>query len=191
MSKRVFIVHGWDFNPEMNWYPWLAAELKKRGFSVYVLEMPNTSEPEINAWVSHLEKAVGKLDEQTFFIGHSIGCQTIMRFLESQKEKCAGALFVAGWFALDNLESEEVAEIAKPWLTKPINYERVINNLGKLAVLLSSNDPYNKLKENKNIFEEKLKAKVKIIENKGHFTQDDGCKELPEALQEFLKIAEE
>ena len=60
--KRVFIVHGWDFNPIMNWYLWLANELKKKGFEVHVLTMPNTSEPKIDEWVSHLKKVVGKLD---------------------------------------------------------------------------------------------------------------------------------
>ena len=50
MKKRVFIVHGWDFNPKMNWYPWLKKELERKGFDVMVPEMPNTSEPEINAW---------------------------------------------------------------------------------------------------------------------------------------------
>src|SRR3989344_3577618 len=85
--KRVFIVHGWDFNPEVNWYPWLKKELEKKGFKVIVPEMPNTSEPKINAWVSYLKKVVGKLDEETYFIGHSIGCQTIMRFLEKENNK--------------------------------------------------------------------------------------------------------
>ncbi len=82
MTKRLFIIHGWDFNPKMNWYPWLKMELEKREFEVAVPKMPNTSEPDINAWVLHLKKVVGKLNGETYFIGHSIGCQTIMRFLE-------------------------------------------------------------------------------------------------------------
>ena len=59
-------------------------EFEKKGFKVEVPVMPNTSKPEINAWVSHLKKIVGELNEDTYFIGHSIGCQTIMRFLERE-----------------------------------------------------------------------------------------------------------
>src|SRR3989338_1009725 len=106
--KRAFIVHGWDFNPNMNWYSWLKRELENKGFKVVVPEMPNTSEPDIDEWTSYLSKVVGKLDEKTYFIGHSMGCQTIMRFLEKVNfnRKLPKIVFVAGWFKLDNLENE-------------------------------------------------------------------------------------
>lgn len=114
--KRVFIIHGWDFNPKMNWYPWLKKELEKKGYSVTVPAMPKTSEPEISAWVSNLKKVVGKLDEETYLVGHSIGCQAILRFLEREnyKGKLKKVVFVAGWFRLANLEDESVEEIARP-----------------------------------------------------------------------------
>ena len=96
--KRIFIVHGWDFNPSMNWYPKLKKKLEEKGYKVIVPLMPNSSIPNIDDWVNHLKKTVGSLDEETFFIGHSIGCQTIMRFLEKEKSKVKvpKILFVAG-----------------------------------------------------------------------------------------------
>ena len=98
--KRMFIVHRWDGTPKSDWYPWLKKELEKKGFKVEVPEMPNTSEPKINDWVAHLKKVVGKLDSKTYFIGHSIGCQAIMRFLEKEdyNGKVGNIVFVAGWF---------------------------------------------------------------------------------------------
>jgi len=54
MTKRLFIVHGWGFNPRMNGYPWVKKELEKKGFMVVI--------PEINAWVAHLKKGVGELN---------------------------------------------------------------------------------------------------------------------------------
>ncbi len=187
MAKRLFIIHGWDFNPKMNWYHWLKSEFEKSGFKVFVPEMPNTSEPNIDAWVSHLKKVVGKLDENTYFVGHSIGCQTIMRFLEEEKYdgKIGKVIFVAGWFKLDNLEDEEVKEIAEPWTDTPINFDKVKEKIRNLTVFLSSNEPYNYIEENKETFEKKLNAKVVILKNKGHFTEEDGVKELPEILKEI------
>src|SRR3989338_8125508 len=185
--KRVFIVHGWDFNPEVNWYPWLKKELEKKGFKVIVPEMPNTSEPKINAWVSYLKKVVGKLDEETYFIGHSIGCQTIMRFLEKEnyKGKIGKVIFVAGWFKLDNLENDEVKEIANPWTNTQINFNKVKQKLSSLIVFLSSNEPYGFVDYNARTFREKIGAKVIIENNKGNFTEDDGVKEVPEILKEI------
>ena len=187
MAKRLFIIHGWDFNSKMNWYPWLKKELEKKGFKVVAPEMPNTSEPEISSWVSHLKKVVGNLNEDTYFIGHSIGCQTILRFLEKEdySGKIGKIIFIAGWFKLDNLEDEEVKEIADPWINTPINFNKVKEKISNLTVFLSSNEPYNYVKENKMIFEEKLKAKVIILNNKGHFTEEDGVEELPEVLKEI------
>jgi len=189
MKKRIFIIHGWGGNNKEPQLVWLAKELSKKGFSVQVPEMPNTDNPKIKEWTSYLAKLVGKLDENTYFIGHSIGCQTIMRYLESANEKAGGCLFIAGWFNLLGLESQEEVEIARQWIKNPINFEKVKNNAKKITVLLSSNEPYGYVNENEKIFKEKLGAKVIILKDRGHFAPDDGTIEIPEALEEFLKIA--
>ena len=82
-----------------------------------------------------------------------------------------------------NLEKEELP-IAKPWLETKIDFNKIKKVLANLTVILSDNDPYDCLEENKKIFREKLNAKV-IIEHKGHFTSDDGVTELPVILEEF------
>jgi len=187
--KRIFIIHRWDGKPNNDFYPWLKKELTNHKFKVYVPRMPNTSEPEINVWVSHLKKVVKRLDRETYFIGHSIGCQTIMRFLEKENYngKIGKVIFVAGWFNLDNLENEEVKNIANPWINTPINFNKVKQKLSNLIVFLSSNEPYGFVNYNKKIFKEKLGAKVIIEKNKGHFTEEDNIKELPEILKEISK----
>lgn len=185
--KKVFIVHGWSFNPKMNWYPWLKRELEKKRYKVVIPKMPNTSEPQIKEWVSHLKKVVDKLDEDTYFVGHSIGCQTIMRFLEKEdyNSKLPKVVFVAGWFKLNNLEDENVESIAKPWLETTIDFEKVKQKIRKLIVFLSSNEPYDCLKENEVIFKDKLGANIIMLKNRGHFTEDDGIMDIPEILNEF------
>mgnify|MGYP001569945392 CR=1 FL=1 len=74
MNKRVFLIHGWEGNPENAWFPWLKKELKARNFEVIVPEMPDTEKPEIKSWIKKLKETVGRADEETYFIGHSIGC---------------------------------------------------------------------------------------------------------------------
>lgn len=184
MNKRVFIIHGWGGNPNEHWLPWLKAELELQGFEVTAPQMPNTDEPVIADWVGHLSEVVGELDEQTYFIGHSVGCQTIMRYLETQEGKRAGGcVFVASWFALENLEDEEEERIAEPWMRDDIDYEKIRSVTTKFIVLNSSDDDYGAVEENKKLFEERLEARVTILENRGHFTEADGITELPEALE--------
>lgn len=73
-KKRVFIVHGWDDNPKKHWFPWLKKELEKRNFEVYVPQLPDSENPRIYNWVPKLAETVNTSDEQTYFVGHSLGC---------------------------------------------------------------------------------------------------------------------
>jgi predicted alpha/beta hydrolase family esterase len=108
MKKRVFIIHGWGGNPDEHWLPWLKSELEQKGYEVVVPQMPNTNKPVIEEWVNHLSEIVGEVDAQTYFVGHSVGCQTILRYLETQAgKKAGGCVLVAAWFKLEDLESLE------------------------------------------------------------------------------------
>mgnify|MGYP001607242926 CR=1 FL=1 len=188
--KNIYIIHRWDGNPNSDWYPWIKKELENKNFKIIILEMPNTSKPIINAWVNKLKETIKNVDENTYFIGHSIGCQTIMRYLEQLPEntKIGGAIFVAGWFNLANLEGEEVEAIAKSWIETPIKFNKIKNKIKDLIVILSNNEPYNFVKENSKIFNEKLNAKIIIENKKGHFTEEDGVKELPIVLNKLLEM---
>jgi len=190
-QKRVFIVHGWGATPESEWLPWLAKNLRERGFAVEVPAMPDTDNPKIEAWVGHLASVVGKCDESTYFVGGSIGCQTIMRYLEKlpDDEKCGGVVFVAPWITLTGLESNEERFTSSPWVTTPIDFEKVKNNAGEIIAIFSDNDPFVP-KENWKIFSEKLGTENIIEKKMGHFSDDDGVKELPVALEAVLKVAE-
>ncbi len=184
---KIYIIHGWGGSPESDWIPWLRRELEKKGYEVVVPAMPNTDAPEMSAWIGHLKEIVKNPDRDTYFIGHSNGCQAVMRYLEaSDGAKIGGALFVAGWFNLNNLEDEEIP-IAEPWIKTPLNFEKVKNSIGKLEIILSDNDPYNCLEENERKFGQ-LGGRVRIVHNAGHFAGDDGTTELPLALEILLGI---
>ena len=187
MNKRAFIIHGWDGYPDEGWFPWLKNELEQKGFQVQVPAMPEPAEPKIEAWVSHLSKIVGDVDENTFFVGHSIGCQTILRYLESlpADKKIGGAFFVAGWFTLMNSETEEEKRIGKPWLETPIDFEKVKQHTKKFFAVFSDDDEVVP-QDNKKLFEERLGAKTSIEHAKGHFSGSDEVKELPVILEAIL-----
>lgn len=190
MGKRVFIIHGWDGSPQEGWFPWLKEELKKKGFFVRVPTMPHPARPTIKSWVNYLDKLVGKVDEDTYFVGHSIGCQTILRYLQNINKRVGGVIFLAGWFSLtkEAMPSKEEKKIAEPWLGKPIKLDRFKKNTKNIVAIFSDNDPYVP-SENKNIFRNKLNAKIIVLHKKGHFSGSDGIKKLPLVLNELLKMS--
>ncbi|MBP6859157.1 MAG: serine hydrolase family protein [Candidatus Magasanikbacteria bacterium] len=182
--KRIFIIHGWEGSPEKDWLPSLKAELEKLGHLVFIPEMPDTNTPVIERWVTYLASLVGKPDKDTYFVGHSIGCQTILRYLETVNAPVGGAVFVAGWFDLENLENDKVKEIAKPWLTTPINIAQVKQLLPQSVLVISDNDPYGAFSKNKEKFSE-LGSRIITLHNAGHITEADGFIDLPIALKEL------
>ncbi len=184
--SRIFIVHRWDGSPHADWYTATAAALTDSGHTCHVLAMPHPEAPEIGAWVGALTAAVGTPDANTFFIGHSVGCQTIMRYLETIATPVGGAVFVAGWMALANLEDKKAERIASPWLTTPINFEKIRAVLPHATAILSTNDPFVAFAEARDAFEKNLGAHVIAVDAAGHFTAEDGFTELPVVVAEFL-----
>jgi predicted alpha/beta hydrolase family esterase len=129
--KKVFLVHCWGGTIEDGWYPWLKKELEKRNIKVIMENMPRTEEPTINEWVTKLDSLVDVLDKDTYFIGHSIGCQTILRYLETKDvTKIGSILLVAPWLDLLPLALEDGTDkIAYEWINKSINFLKLKNLL--------------------------------------------------------------
>lgn len=188
--KKAFIIHGWGGYPKEGWFPWLKEELVKKDFSVKVLKMPDSDKPKIDEWVSFLKKQIKKLDKETYLIGHSIGCQAILRYLEQldKDEKVGGIIFVAPWIHLKELETEEEKMIAEPWLKSPIDFDRIKEHTNRYICIFSDNDCYVPLSDSE-IFKEKLDAKIVIEKNKGHFSGSDNINELPSALNELVDLS--
>jgi predicted alpha/beta hydrolase family esterase len=156
----------------------LQNELEQKGFEVFSLDMPNSFSPKIEEWVSYLRENIVECDDKTYFVGHSIGCQTIMRFLEKihKHTRVAGCAFVAPWLDLIGLDSKEMA-IAHPWINSKIDFERVEDHVGKILCLFSEDDPYVMLDESKK-FKELLGAEIVIRKNRGHFDNEEKVEEV-------------
>ena len=188
--NKIYIVHCWDGNKDDGWYPWLDKKISNKSNKVFRFNMPNTANLKIEEWVSELDRQVEELDEHTFFVGHSIGCQTIMRYLEKQKvKKIGGILFVAPWLDLleEAISDEESYNTAQPWINTPIDFEKIKKFTNNITCIFSDDDYFVSLEQEKR-FKELLNAKTVIVKNKGHISIDDGVKELNEIYNELIEI---
>ncbi len=186
--RKAYLIHGWEGYPEEGWRPWLQGKLIQNGFEVFVPAMPDTAKPTLDKWLQFLQKLVKNPDRNTYFIGHSLGCITILRYLEQLKENevIGGVVLVAG-FGHDLEYSTYKGELSS-FFKKAINWEKIKSRCKRFVAIHSDNDPYVPLKHNK-LFVEKLGAESIIVPNKLHFSGDDGCNELPEALEAVLRIS--
>ncbi|MBI2004533.1 serine hydrolase family protein [Candidatus Pacearchaeota archaeon] len=182
-NKKVYLIHRWGGDSESDWYGWVKKELEKKGIPVGVFDMPDSENPKIEKWVKYLEENIKEVDEQTYFIGHSIGCQTILRYLEKlhKHKRIGGCVLIAPWFNLINLEADEL-KIAHPWINALIDFSRILEHCNNFLCIFSKDDPYVHLDEIEK-FKKNLGAKIIIKEKQGHFTEDDGIKKIPEILE--------
>lgn len=190
--KQVFLIHRWEGTPQSDWYPWLKSELENNGYKVIIPEMPNSDEPEIEAWVKKTEETV-RLGEKTILVGHSIGCQTILRYLErlDDNKKVKAVVFVAPWLSLKNkaLPDEKSKKIAKPWLETPIDFEKVRKHCDNFITIFSTNDPFVSVSQCDE-FQRRLESKIIILKDRGHFTEDDGEKRVFKIFDEIIELDE-
>lgn len=182
--KRAIIVHGWSGSSSGDFLPWAKQELEKLGYEVIVPNLPDTDNPKIEAWVPYLAQVVDEVRESDILIGHSMGCQTILRFLATLPEdkKIEKVILVAGFVSLKGLDEKEQV-IVSPWLEIAIDLENLKTKANNFVAIFSDNDPFVPIEENSAIFKEKLDAKIIVEHNKGHF--NDMPNECPDLLKLF------
>jgi len=192
--KKAFIIHGWEGSPEEAIHKWMKKELESRDFEVHALSMPNSDEPKIEEWIPFLQEQIKEPNEETYFIGHSIGCQAILRYLEKLPEntKVGGVVSIAPWMHLLDTAYEEPEDkkIAQPWIENPLNWEKIKTHTDNFIAIFSDNDFCVPLSD-KEIFEQKLGAKIIVEHNKGHFTMENNIDEVPSALKALLEMSNE
>lgn len=186
--KRVFIIHGWTTTNQQDWIPWAVKETTKKGYTVIAPLMPDTNYPMIEAWVQKMAEVVGVVQPTDIFIGHSLGCQAILRYLETQPEhtKFDKLILVAGaqHLSREALPLPEDEGIFAPWRNTPINFEKIRKMAKKVVALFSNDDPWVLFEDNAPIYKEKLGAEIVLLKNKGHFMEENGgIIQIPEILQ--------
>ncbi len=188
--KKAFIIHCWSGNPSGSMYQWIKKKLEEKGYEVEIPEMPDTDNPSITLWVDQLEKVLKDIDDETILIGHSIGCQAIMRYLEKlpEKVKFGKVIFIAPWVHLNmkviRAEGREAEDIAKPWLEIPIDFSKVKTHSDKFICFFSDNDKYMTL-SGLSEFELLLDAEIVLLNHRGHFDRESNVKDLPEIVDYF------
>lgn len=171
MSRSLVIVHRWAGRPDTDFYPWLDEKLRgppAHFDSIRALDMPTPGTPTVDGWVSALRDAVGPVPApSTVFLGHSVGCQAILRYLATLPpgHTVEGAVFVSGWFEVD-----AAWDSLRPWLDTPVDLERARAALRRSVVLLSDNDPFTSdWRRNASLWEERLGAEAVVIPGGRHF----------------------
>ncbi|MBI2675121.1 MAG: serine hydrolase family protein [Candidatus Aenigmarchaeota archaeon] len=179
--KRVLIVHGFQGRPDTGWKLWIKDKLEEKGFEVFAPRMPDPDYPKAEDWVSCLSAIVGKPDSDTYFIGHSLGCLAILRYLDALKkgQHIGGAVLVAA--PADNRGYKYIENFFK----KPLDWERVKAVCANFVVIHSEDDKIVPI-DHAFTYQKNLGAEAVIVNGMGHFSSDEGITEAPVILDALL-----
>ncbi|MDD1515816.1 RBBP9/YdeN family alpha/beta hydrolase [Priestia megaterium] len=170
MGKQVYIIHGYGASPSNHWFPWLKEKLLADDHQVSVLHMPNSSDPKKEEWLKTLTNKIKDLDNNTYFVAHSLGSITLLNYLEQLDPlpEFGGFILVSGF-------SERLSSLPSldPFTVKEVDYQKIISAANSRAVIAAKDDYIVPCELSQN-FSKQLDASFYSIEKGGHFLEDDG-----------------
>ena len=180
--KTFFLIHGSYGSPENNWFPWLKDELENAGHKVYVPRFPTPNGQSLDKWMNIFLEFDKYIDDDTIFIGHSLGSAFIFSILEKYKAKAA--FLVSGFIGLLGLK--EFDPINQTISDKDFDWEIIKENCKNFFIFHSENDPYVPLSKGNEIAG-LVGGDFMLVENAGHFNETAGYKRF-DLLLEKIKL---
>ncbi|USK30847.1 alpha/beta hydrolase [Bacillus sp. CMF21] len=175
MGKQVFIIHGYGASPDNHWFPWLKEKLMADDNQVSVLHMPNSSDPKKEEWLETLANKIKNLDNNTYFVTHSLGSITLLNYLEQLDPlpSFGGYILVSGF-------SEPLSSLPSlnPFTVKKVDYKKIISATNSRAVIAAKDDYIVPFQVSQNLSEQ-LNTSFYPVEKGGHFLEDDGFISFP------------
>ncbi len=174
MTKQALIFQGWYQKPESNWYPWLKIELEKRGYTVFLPDLPtmHSDLPDMGTQLQLIDELI-TIDKDTIIIGHSLGALLGMRLAE--KYSFDKLFLIAGW------DYDDLTQGHRLFWKKPMHHAIIKRNVKEIFVLSSDNDPYTTALTAEEM-SKRLGGKFILVPNAGHFTEKDGVTKIPKLL---------
>jgi uncharacterized protein len=182
LMPTLYIIHGYDAAPSNHWFPWLQDQLATLGVACHILAMPNSSAPDLQAWLSFIGQSVVVHDEDVYFVGHSLGCITLLRHLEQIDKTIGGVVLVAGF-----AEAIPLLPQLDEFTAQPLNTMHLQQRIKQRCVIAADNDatiPFAMTEA----LSQQLDARLITVKNGGHFLLGEGFDHLPVVLQQLREM---
>ncbi len=169
----MYIIHGYMATPDSHWFQWLKSKLTQKSIDVNILTMPNSDSPNTNEWQQTLQSEISQLDQHAYFIAHSLGCISLLQFLDSQalEDKLGGMILISGFSDVLPLIPE-----LNSFVEHSINFSNIIKHVPQRAIFASPQDAIVPFAYTDTLATQ-LHAELYSIEHAGHFLASDGFDE--------------
>lgn len=171
--EKIFLIDGYGGSPKVNWLDWVGRNLENKfQINKIFIDKPNVVEVQKfdNALVSQITDV-----ELSYFICHSLGCVTLLRYLTKIKGVPKGIILVSP-FDQHIPEFDMFDDFFVHASLKLLNLDS-----SKSIIISSMNDPIIPFKYSQKVAE-KLKIPFILFPTGAHFRASDGIVKFPEIL---------
>lgn len=173
--KNALILHGADSNPQNNWFPWLKEELEKKGYTVWIPELPNSGTPILDDWLKTIfANHEWDWNAESIIIGHSAGATFTARLLEKLPLGITinKAIMVAPY--ANRGTKPEYFKYKDGMLEKPFHWGKIRSTCKRFYFIASNNDQYQCGANQSAIFHKELGGELILKPGQGHFNLATG-----------------
>lgn len=185
--RRLVILHGYTAHPGKHWFGWLRDQLAPLGVTTEVPTLPDTDNPQADAWTDAAVAAIGRVDSDTAVVGHSLGTITAIRALgrvfDEQPDARLGSLALVASF----VDRVPIYPELDPFTVGVPDLPALAARIGRRLVLRSDADPEVPIELTPRVADG-LGAQLEIVPGAGHFCESDGVTTLP-VLADWLRRA--
>ena len=171
--KNVLILHGTQATSKSNWFLWLRDELRKKGFKVWLPDLPNPNLPSltgINKFI--FSNKDWEFNQDSIIVGHSSGAIAILALLSELPENIVIDKCILVSFFTKNSAGGKW-ELNRRFFDYDFDFTKIKKHAKKFIIVHSDNDPYGPLEDVQDLAL-KLDAQLIIKKGQGHFNLEKG-----------------
>jgi predicted alpha/beta hydrolase family esterase len=183
--REIVIVHGTEGNPEENWFPWLADEVRRRGHRATVPSFPTPEGQQLDRWLAVLDEKVGNLTPDTVLVGHSLGVGFLLRALERSDTQVAATFFVSGFVGELGLDAFD--PLNAPFFENEFDWDRIRESSKVFRTYMGSDDPYVPRTKGEELAGH-LGIPLTVIDGGGHLNTGAGFTTFEQLLDDISPI---
>ena len=183
--RQIFVLHGYSASIDDHWFLDLKHQIEDEHTTVTLIPFPDSENPDVEAWQKVLDQQIPSVDENTYFVAHSLGVITLLHFLQRHEYQNIGGMILVSGFSGFISDSS----VLNSYITKSKVDTNDFKGIKKKLVYLSDNDDLVPPKLTIELAKE-IDAPYITVPNGGHFLGREGYTKFPQLVDSLKEMLE-
>lgn len=184
--KTVYILPGYGANKDDHWFNAVKRNIEDKQTTAKIISFPNPNQPNTADWQNTLDRELHAIDENTFFVAHSLGTITLLHYLERHSTHQIGGIILVSGLNRPAQAFPELDQYISENQFDPKQLPKVKHQL----MFISSNDKSVEPELSISLAKQ-LNMPYILIPNSGHFLRTDGYTTFPQLINQLHKMLAE